>query len=153
GRIGDDLRMDYTAQGHTVGLAARMEQLAGPGTVLLTEHTAALARGYFALRDLGTARIKGAREPLGVFELLDVGPLRTRLEGSRVRGFSGFVGRAGEIAALNDHLAAAARGSGRTIALVGDAGLGKSRLSAELIGQCREHGARVYEAQCPAHGR
>ena len=59
GKIGDDLRMDYTAQGHTVGLAARMEQLAEPGSICLTEHTAKLVRGYFALRDLGESRIKG----------------------------------------------------------------------------------------------
>src|SRR6185295_10250782 len=93
GKIGDDLRMDYTAQGHTVGLAARMEQLAEPGKVLLTEHTAQLAAGYFRLRDLGPARVKGAGEPLHVFELEGPGPLRTRLDVSRSRGFSRFVGR------------------------------------------------------------
>src|SRR3989449_10134244 len=66
GRIGDDLRMDYTAQGHTVGLAARMEQLAGPERVYLTEHTAALVSGFFQLRDLGPFPVKGVREPVRV---------------------------------------------------------------------------------------
>src|SRR5262249_9404294 len=73
GRIGDDLRMDYTAQGHTVGLAARMEQIAEAGKALLTEHTSKLVSGYFALRDMGETRIKGLDAPLQVFELEGVG--------------------------------------------------------------------------------
>jgi class 3 adenylate cyclase len=78
GAIGDDLRMDYTAQGHTVGMAARMEQLCEPGRVYLTERTAALVAGYFELEDLGSFTIKGVREPLRVYALLGAGPLRTR---------------------------------------------------------------------------
>src|SRR5205809_4751934 len=81
GKIGDDLRMDYTAQGHTVGLAARMEQLAEPGKIYLTEHSAALVSGFFRLRDLGRFTVKGVRNPLRVFELEGVGALRTRLAG------------------------------------------------------------------------
>src|SRR5216684_5084415 len=69
GRIGDDLRMDYTAQGHVVGLAARVQQMADPGKALLTGHTAKLVSGYFQLRDLGETRIKGLNDPLHVFEL------------------------------------------------------------------------------------
>src|SRR3989475_7046272 len=91
GRIGDDLRMDYTAQGHTVGLAQRMEQLAEPGRVLLTEETAGLVSGYFRLRDLGAMQVKGVGEPLHVCELEGVGPVRARLDISRARGFSKFV--------------------------------------------------------------
>jgi class 3 adenylate cyclase len=82
GKIGDDLRMDYTAKGHTVGLAARMEQIAEAGKALLTEHTAKLVSGYFALRDLGETRINGLSDPLHVFELEGVGRMRTRLEAS-----------------------------------------------------------------------
>jgi class 3 adenylate cyclase len=100
GKIGDDLRMDYTAQGHTVGLAARMEQLADAGKALLTEHTAKLAPGYFALRDLGATRIKGLSEPLHVFELEGLGRVRTRLDVSLARGFTKFVGRQSEMAVL-----------------------------------------------------
>jgi class 3 adenylate cyclase len=73
GKIGEDLRMDYTAQGHTVGLAARMEDLAEPGTVYLTEATAALVSGYFRLEDLGRFTVKGVHEPLHVFGLQGVG--------------------------------------------------------------------------------
>src|SRR5213594_3082362 len=87
GTIGDDLRMDYTAQGHVVGLAQRMEQLADPGRAYLTEHTAALVSGYFRLRDLGVFDVKGLREPVRVHELEGTGTLRTRLDLSRVRGF------------------------------------------------------------------
>jgi class 3 adenylate cyclase len=74
GKIGDDLRMDYTAQGQTVGLAARMEQLAAPGSAYLTEHTAKLVSGFFQLRDLGSFEIKGMRDPVRVHELGGVGP-------------------------------------------------------------------------------
>jgi class 3 adenylate cyclase len=90
GKIGDDLRMDYTAQGRTVGLAERMEELASPGGAHLTEHTAKLVSEFFRLRDLGPFEIRGVCEPLGVFELEGIVPLRTRLEAARSRGFSRF---------------------------------------------------------------
>src|SRR5215813_4461382 len=79
GKIGDDLRMDYTAQGHTVGLAARMEQLAEAGKTLLTEHAAKLAPGYFAVRDLGPFELKGVSAPIRCYELEGVGTLHTPL--------------------------------------------------------------------------
>src|SRR5262249_15950461 len=91
GKIGDDLRMDYTAQGHTVGLASRMEQLAEPGRVYLTEETAKLVSGFFRLRDLGLVELKGASAPVRVSDLEGVGPLHTAIEVSRSRGFSRFV--------------------------------------------------------------
>src|SRR5262249_18996782 len=91
GKIGDDLRMDYTAQGQIVGLAARMEQLAEPGRVYLTEETAKLVSGFFRLRDLGLVELKGASAPVRVSDLEGVGPLHTAIEVSRSRGFSRFV--------------------------------------------------------------
>src|SRR5262249_23136052 len=96
GRIGDDLRMDYTAQGHVVGLAARVHQLARPGRVSLTARTARLVAGFFDLLDRGEHRVKGATEPVQVFDLLGQGPIRTRFDRSRARGFSRFVGREAE---------------------------------------------------------
>ena len=96
GRIGDDLRMDYTAQGQTVGLAARMEQLAAPGSAYLTEQTARLVSGFFRPRDLGCFDLKGASAALRVYELEGAGALHTRIEVSRSRGFSRFVGRGGD---------------------------------------------------------
>ena len=85
--------MDYTAQGHTVGLAARMEQLAAPDSAYLSEHTAQLVSGFFDLRDLGAFQVKGVRDPVRVYELEAAGRLRTRFEAARVRGLSRFVGR------------------------------------------------------------
>ncbi|HVO22332.1 MAG TPA: adenylate/guanylate cyclase domain-containing protein [Candidatus Margulisiibacteriota bacterium] len=153
GKIGDDLRMDYTAQGQTVGLAARMEQLADPGTAYLTAHTAALITGFFQLRDLGAFTVKGVREPLRVHELQGVGPLRTRLEVSRARGFSRFVGREAEIGVLEAALARAVEGHGHAVGVVADAGIGKSRLCYEFMQRCRARGIAVYEAHCVSHGK
>jgi len=153
GKIGDDLRMDYTAQGHTVGLAARMEQLADPGTVYLTDATAGLVAGFFQLRDLGPFTVKGVREPLRVWELQGVGPLRTRLEVARARGFTRFVGRATEMATLEEALTRAIAGHGQAIGVVAEAGVGKSRLCYEFLQHCRARGVAIYEAHCVAHGK
>src|SRR5262245_21729647 len=127
GKIGDDLRMDYTAQGHTVGLAARMQQIAEPGKVYLTEHSAALVDGYFQLGDLGVLAVRGVHEPLHVHELLGIGRLRTRLDASHARGLSRFVGRGEEMQALEAALSRAREGNTQVIGVVGEAGLGKSR--------------------------
>ena len=153
GKIGDDLRMDYTAQGPTVGLAARMEQIAEPGRVYLTGHTARLVEGFFQLRDLGESRVKGAAEPLRVFELEGVGPLRSRLERSRARGFLSFVGRTEELSALETALQRSSAGSGQVVGVVGEAGLGKSRLCLEFVERIRARGTSVWEAHCPSHGQ
>src|SRR5216110_318866 len=91
GRIGDNLRMDYTAQGHVVGLAARVQQLAPPGGISLTEETARLVSGFFDLLDRGEHSLKGASVPVRVFDLRGPGPIRTRFDRSRARGFSRFV--------------------------------------------------------------
>ena len=153
GKIGDDLRMDYTAQGHTVGLAARMEQIAEPGKVYLTQHTARLVRGYFALRDLGASTIKGLSTPLQVFELEGAGTLRTRLDVAQAHGFSRFVGRAAELATLEAALTRAGNGNGQVIGIVAEAGLGKSRLCYEFAERCRARDVRVYEAHGVAYGK
>ena len=153
GKIGDDLRMDYTAQGHTVGLAQRMEQRAAADSTYLTEHTARLVEGYFQLRDLGEFDLKGVSAPLRVYELQGVGALRTRLDFSRSRGFSKFVGRDREMASLESALEAAIAGHGQVVGVVADAGTGKSRLCLEFVERCRARGIRVNEAHCPAHGK
>jgi class 3 adenylate cyclase/tetratricopeptide (TPR) repeat protein len=153
GKIGDDLRMDYTAQGHTVGLAARMEQLAEPGKVLLTEHTMQLVSGLFALRDLGEAVVKGARTPLRIYELTGLGRLRTRFDVARSRGLSRFVGRGDEMATLEAALACAVQGQGRVVGIVAEAGTGKSRLCFEFVERCRERGLAINQAHAVAHGK
>ena len=153
GKIGDDLRMDYTAQGHTVGLAARVEALAEPRTICLSDRTADLVRGFLTLRDLGEFQLKGVREPVRAFQLGGVGPLRTRLDMSRSRGFSSFVGRAAEMAKLERALERAVQGQGQVLAVVGEPGVGKSRLCLELAERCRERGFALLEAHCPTPGR
>jgi class 3 adenylate cyclase/tetratricopeptide (TPR) repeat protein len=153
GKIGDDLRMDYTARGHTVGLAARMEQLAEPGKVYLTEHTGTLVSGYFELENLGQFDIPGARESAGVYALQGVGRLRTRLDVSRARGFSKFVGRDDEMATLDAALERAIQGNGQVVGVVGEAGVGKSRLCFEFAERCRARDLALYEGHAVAHGK
>jgi adenylate cyclase len=153
GKIGDDLRMDYTAQGYTVGLGARMEQLAEPGRIYLTERTASLGSGYFDLEDLGEFDLPGASERIRVHNLRGVGRLRTRLDVSRARGFSRFVGRVGEMMTLESTLNRATEGDGQVLGVVGEAGIGKSRLCLEFVERCRAREIRVLEAHCPAHGK
>jgi hypothetical protein len=152
GKIGDDLRMDYTAQGHTVGLAQRMEQRAEPGSAFLTEHTAQLVEGFFQLRDLGEFDLEGASAPVHVYALEVTGPARTRLDVARLRGFTRFVGRQEEMAALEAALQRTLEGDGQVVGVVGAAGVGKSRLCAEFVERCRASGIRVLTARCPAYG-
>ncbi len=153
GRIGDDLRMDYTAQGHTVGLAFRMQELASPDTVYLTEHTAARVEGFFELEDLGRFRVRGAPEPVRVRQLRGVGRLRTRLDLARARGLSRFVGRDAEMGLLEDSLERAVKGEGQVLGVVADPGIGKSRLTFELTERCRSRGVAVRETHGVSHGR
>ncbi len=153
GKIGDDLRMDYTAQGHTVGLAQRMEQLAAPGNAYLTESTAKLVEGFLQLRDLGEFEIRGVAEPIHAYELQGVGALRTRFDLSRTRGLSLFVGRADEMKLLEGKLERSLDGEAQIVSLIGEAGVGKSRLSFEFLERCRARGIRVAEGSAVSHGR
>ncbi len=153
GKIGDDLRMDYTAQGHTVGLAARLEQLADPGKIHVSDHTARLVAGFFRFRDLGSFQLKGVRDPVTVYELEGLGEMRTRLDVSRARGLSQFVGRMDESRALDEAMARAEAGEAQAISVVAEAGVGKSRLCYEFTQRCRARGIAVREAVCVAHGR
>src|SRR5262249_29398921 len=153
GAIGDDLRMDYTALGHTVGLAARMEQLAEPGQTLLTDHTAQLVAGFFTLRDLGPARVKGVSEPLRIHALDASGRLQTRFDLARARGLSRFVGREDELAMLEAALAEATACRGLIVGVVAEPGIGKSRLCYEFATRCRARGLTVFEAHGLAHGK
>ncbi|HWA55480.1 MAG TPA: adenylate/guanylate cyclase domain-containing protein, partial [Solirubrobacterales bacterium] len=143
----------YTAVGHTVGLAQRMEALAEPGRAYLTESTAELAHGFMELEDLGQFEIKGASRPVGVFELAGVGAARSRLDLSRERGFTRFVGRDAEMATLEGALDLAERGEGAAVGIVADPGVGKSRLCHEFAERCRGRGVEVFECQAQAHGR
>src|SRR5213594_2748624 len=152
GKIGDDLRMDYTAQGHCVGLAARMEQMAAAGTVLLTETTARLVEGFFALADAVLRSTKGVSAPIRVFELRGIGPSRTRLDAAGLRGLSRLIGRDAELSWLDGILSRSIGSDGQVVGVVGEAGVGKSRLCLEFVQRCRARGVAVYEVHCPTHG-
>src|SRR5437867_10930157 len=151
GRIGDDLRMDYTAQGHVVGLAARVQQLAPPGGVSMTEQTARLVSGFFDLLDRGEQSLKGASAPVRVFDLRGPGPIRSRLERSRARGFSRFVGREGELALLEQALREAQSGRPKVVLITAEPGAGKSRLCHEFAARTR--GVAFHYARARSHGR
>ncbi|MFQ5698025.1 MAG: adenylate/guanylate cyclase domain-containing protein, partial [Myxococcota bacterium] len=150
GSIGDDLRMDYTAQGHTVGLAARMEGLASPGGICLTGRTVELAKGFFRFRARGTVEIRGLREAVKVYGLEGLGPMQTRFDVSRAQGLSRIVGRDQELDAL-ERARAGARARGQVVAITGEAGVGKSRLLYELVQGCRSRGIRVLEGRALPH--
>lgn len=152
GRINEDLRMDYTAQGHTVGLASRMEQLAAPDKCYVSEYTASLVGDYFDLRDLGSFRVKGVSEPMKVFQLQGVGRHRTRLDVSRSRGLSRFVGREAEMKRLEAALASTRSGNARVVGVVAEPGAGKSRLCYEFVEKATRSGVRVLTGHCVPHG-
>jgi adenylate cyclase len=146
GAIGDDLRMDYTAQGLTVNLAARMEQICEPGRIYATRNTAALAEGYFRLRDLGEMAVAGMDAPLRVYEVEGEGAAKTRLERGLARGAAHFVGREAERERLRAALQLARQGRGQVVAVVGEAGIGKSRLCHEFALECERGGVAVHRA-------
>jgi adenylate cyclase len=146
GRIGDDLRMDYTAQGLTVNLAARMEHICEPGRIYATRNTAALVEGYFKLRDLGEMAVAGASAPVRVYEVEGEGHLKTRLSRSLARGGGRFIGRERELTALRTALARACGGEGAIVSVIGNAGIGKSRLCHEFTGECERAGIVVHRA-------
>jgi class 3 adenylate cyclase len=153
GKIGDDLRMDYTAQGHSVGLAQRMESLAEPGTCYLSGATAELVSGYLDIEDLGEFQVKGVAEPVHVFELRGIGSARTRFDVSLSRGLTRFVGRDPDMRALEDALAQAQAGRGQVVGIVAEAGTGKSRLCFEFTQRCRARGLVIREGHAVAHGK
>jgi len=151
--VGSDLRMDYSAVGQTTHLAARMEQTAMPGTILLTPETRTLAEGYVNVKSLGPTTVKGMAHPIEVFELIGTAASRTRLQVSAARGLSRFVGRHTELAALPQALERAHSGQGQMVALVGEAGLGKSRLVWEFTHSPKTRGWMVLESRSVSYGK
>ena len=151
--IGSDLHMDYSAVGHTTHLAGRMQQLARPGTTLLTEATLASAEGYVEVKALGPTPVRGLTEPVPIYEMVRAGSARTRLHASMARGLTRFVGRDAEIDQLRAALAEAGAGRGQLVAVVGEPGVGKSRLFYELIRSHRIGNWLVLEAGSVSYGR
>jgi class 3 adenylate cyclase/tetratricopeptide (TPR) repeat protein len=151
--IGNDLHMDYTAVGETTHLAARMEQAARPGAVLITPATLHLVEGFVAVKSLGPVPVKGRSEPVEVYELSGIGPARTRLQAAARHGLTRFVGRDAEIEVLRRSLEQAGAGHGQAVAIVGEAGVGKSRLTWEFRRSPRTHGWLVLKGGSASYGR
>ncbi len=154
GKIGDDLRMDYTAVGDTTNLAARMQQTARPGSVVVTEATHKAIGGYFETLDLGEREVKG-RAPVRAFEVLRPRARRSRLEAAIERGLTPLVGRARELGTLLDRFAQVKAGHGQVMLIAGDAGIGKSRLLLEFrrtLAETREN-MTWLEGQCVSFGQ
>src|SRR5262245_24205550 len=151
--VGSDLRMDYTAVGQTTHLGARMEQLATPGTIRLTANCVRLAEGYVEAKSLGAIPVKGLADPVEIFELTAAGTARTRLQAAALRGLTRFVGRDAEIEHLRRVLSEASAGRGQVVAIVGEAGVGKSRLVREFTHSHRVQDWLILEASSVSYGK
>ena len=154
GAIGDDVHMDFVPIGNTTALGKRIESLAPAGSTAISASTAALVEGEFVLRELGEFEVKGAEGRQRVLELIGPGPAQTRLAAlAATRGLSRFVGRDAERARLQSALKDALAGNGRAVGIVGDAGVGKSRLVHEFVADCAARGISVNSTAGVAHGR
>src|SRR5438132_1081876 len=151
--IGSDLHMDYTAVGQTTHLAARMEQAALPGSILVTADTMRLAEGYVTVKSLGPLAIKGLSEGVDAYEVIGAGTARTRFQAAAARGLTRFVGRGDELTTLEAGLGRALVGHGLAMGVVGAAGVGKSRLCQEFVERCRSRSLPVVEVHCLSHAR
>jgi class 3 adenylate cyclase len=151
--IGNDLHMDYSAVGQTTHLAARMEQLAPPGTIRLTAGTVRLIEGLVQVTALGPLPIKGFAEPVEVYELVGAMAVRQRFQARAAQGLTRFVGRQHEIDVLHQALEQTGTGHGQVVALVGEAGVGKSRLVYEFLHSHHTHGWRVLESTSVSYGK
>ncbi len=151
--IGSDLRMDYTAVGQTTHLAARMEQMAMPSSILLTAGALRLVEGYVDVKPVGPVLVKGLAEPVEVYELTGAGPVRRRFEAAAIRGLTRFVGREAELDRLRNALERAGRGHGQVVAVVGEPGVGKSRLFFEFTHSHRTEGWLVLESGSVSYGK
>jgi class 3 adenylate cyclase len=151
--VGSDLRMDYTAVGQTTHLAARMEQLADPGAILLTPDTLALAEGQIEVRSLGPMPVKGMAAPIEVYEMLGASTIRSRFQAAAARGLSRFVGRTAEIGQLHEALDHARAGRGQVVGVVGEPGVGKSRLYHEFTLSHRVQGCFVLASVSVSYGK
>jgi class 3 adenylate cyclase/tetratricopeptide (TPR) repeat protein len=147
-----DGHTEYTPIGHTANLASRMQAIAPTGSIAITEHTRPLVEGYFQLKSRGPSRVKGLSEPINVYEVTGIGPLRTRLQRASVRGLTKFVGREREMDMLRHALEHAKTGHGQIVAAIAEPGVGKSRLFYEFKATSQS-GCMVLEAYSVSHGK
>ncbi len=150
--IGNDLYMEYTAMGQTTHLAARMEQLADPGSILLPADTLRLTEGCIEVKELGRVPVKGLPEPIEVYELSGAGFARRRFDAAAARGLTQFVGRDTELDHLQRSLERAGKYQGQIVAVVGEPAVGKSRLFFEFTHSHRTRGWLVLETSSVSYG-
>jgi class 3 adenylate cyclase/predicted ATPase len=148
----DDLHTDYVPVGHSTSLAARMESLASPGSVVVSEYTHKFTEGYFEFKSLGATKVKGVSQPIDIYEVLGVSPVQTRLQVAARRGLVRFVGRRQEVEQIERAWEQAQAGRGQIVAVMGEAGVGKSRLFHEFK-LLVQKGGLVLEAFSVSHGR
>src|SRR5918994_183599 len=151
--IGSDLRMDYTVVGQTANVAARMEQMAVPGSILISADTLTLAEGYVQVKPLGPLKVKGLNDSLEVYEVTGASTVRSRLHAAAARGLTRFVGRDSELEQLRQSLESARMGHGQVVAVVGEPGVGKSRLYWEFTHSHRTHGWLIVESGSVSYGK
>ena len=151
--IGDDLSIEYTSVGDTVGLASHMNQSAQPGTILASENTYGLTRDYFEYEPAGSVEIKGKRKPLKSYRVLGLGKARTRLRAAMSRGLTPLVGRERELELLIDAFERAQEGQGQALSIVGEAGVGKSRMLYEFKNAVANKDVTFLEGRCLPYSR
>ncbi len=143
---------EYSPIGHSISLASRLQALASPGSIAISGAVRKLVEGYFTLKPMGPARIKGVSEPVEVYEVTGVGPIRTRLQRSAGRGLVKFVGRHREMEAMKHAAEQTKAGHGQIVAAMGEPGVGKSRLLLEFKA-ISQSGSMVLEAFSVSHGK
>ncbi|NVK43571.1 MAG: AAA family ATPase [Oceanospirillaceae bacterium] len=148
----EDLQVDYDPVGPSIHLASRMESIAAPGSIVVSGSTFRLVQGYFEFRALGAMPVKGLNSPVNAYEVLGTGPLHTRLQIAARRGLASFVGRQAELAKLDGALQQVQAGRGQIVAVVGEPGVGKSRLFHEFRQRVQQH-CRVLETFSVSHGK
>jgi tetratricopeptide (TPR) repeat protein len=152
GAIGDDLRMDYTAVGDTTNLASRMEGLADPGAIMVSKKTYKIAKDFFEFEPMGKVQVKGKDEPQKTYQLIKAGEIETRIKASVVKGLTKFVGRKNSMGVLTEAFERVRSGSGQVIGVVGEAGVGKSRLLFEFARSFEDSDVTYLEGRCIHYG-
>jgi class 3 adenylate cyclase len=152
GAIGDDLRMDYTAIGDTTNLASRMEGMAGSGTVMVSTNTYKMARDFFVFETVGKVPVKGKEQPQEAYELIKASEVETRIEAAAARGLTKFVGRGPEMKVLKTAFEKAKSGAGQVVGIVGEAGVGKSRILLEVRNMLSDDENTYLEGRCLHYG-
>ena len=151
--ISNDLNVDYSALGHTTHLAARMQELAAGGTTLMTSSTLRQVEGFVQVRSVGAVQVKGVSRPVDAFEVVAATTARTRVQAAAVRGLTPLVGRRTEIEVFSKLVEEAASGKGQILAMVGEPGMGKSRLVHEFIRHQLRPGWLVLEGASVSYGK